>query len=155
MSVVLGSMTIDNLAPLSSSLGYIGILLAFVMFIACNLQTAVYGRYATSKGWGPLIPAKWAWIIMESPNLLAFAFVIWMLIVFDNEIKVNITNIVLSLCFIAHYIHRDLIFPLYIEKTKPNAMPVSVMLLAFTFCCFNGLSQSLSLVFGEQKRYLY
>ena len=151
MSVVSDSLTVDRLSRLSSSLGYIGILLAFVMFIACNLQTAVYGRYATSKGWGPLIPAKWAWIIMESPNLFVFAIVIWMLIVSDREIKVNIANMILSFCFMSHYVHRDLVFPFYIEKTKPNAMPVSVMLLAFIFCCFNGLSQALSLVFGEQK----
>ena len=28
-----------------------------------------YGRYSQSKGWGPLVNAKLAWVLMETPNL--------------------------------------------------------------------------------------
>ena len=32
-------------------------------------MAAPYGRYSTAQGWGPLVNARLAWVLMESPNL--------------------------------------------------------------------------------------
>lgn len=53
-------------------------------------------------------------------------------------------NIVLLACFLLHYFHRSIIYPL--RMSHCNSMPVSVMFLAFTFCCWNGLNQSITLL---------
>ena len=57
---------------------------------------------------------------------------------------VKLPNIVLLACFLLHYFHRSIIYPL--RMSHCNSMPVSVMFLAFTFCCWNGFNQSITLL---------
>lgn len=127
---------------------YFMLFMSLCMLIACSFKTAVYGRYSTSKGWGPLIKAKIAWIIMESPNLF-ISIIVFILARLQGQAQAtNPANKLLLLFFFIHYIHRDLIFPFKMASCDPTDMPLSVMLLAFTFCCFNGTTQALALMYG-------
>jgi len=48
------------------------------------------------------------------------------------------------------YVHRAVIYPLFRMPSNCAPMPVSVMLLAFLFCCWNGFTQSISLLMVER-----
>ena len=99
-------------------------------FFTLLFITAPYGRHNRS-GWGPSIPSKWGWIIMESPAVLLF------LPIFFAGSHWN-ASVPIFLCVLwqAHYIHRTYIYPFRI-RTPSKPMPVVVMLLAFVFQCLN------------------
>jgi len=106
-------------------------------FLMFSSQQTPYGRYSEEKKWGPLINAKLAWITMEMPNLVLAA------VCFLSGEKPNLTslpNLILSSAFVAHYINRTLVFPMRMRSGKP--MPLSIMIMAFTFCCINGYLQA-------------
>eukprot|EP01031_Cornospumella_fuschlensis_P024479 gene24479-29588_t len=120
-------------------------------FVGCLIVTAPYGRFSTPQGWGVLIPAKLAWILMETPNLWVTALVVLYSQSYSHlEGLSNTTNRALLGMFVLHYIHRSLIFPQFLQSTKP--MPFNVMLLAFLFCTWNGYNQSVTLVSATYTR---
>lgn len=116
--------------------------------IATSLITAPYGKFMQSKGWGIMIPAKIAWLIMESPN-------VWMLIVLSASLpksevqssllRSSLPHQVFAGLFLLHYIHRDIIFPLFLSRGNP--MPFTVMFLAFSYCSWNSFNQFMYLLF--------
>lgn len=82
------------------------------------------------------VPAKVAWILQESPNLLAA------LLCFSTgsaECLHSLGNALLLLCFVAHYINRTIIYPLRMKGSKPTPLPI--MLMATAFCSANGYLQ--------------
>ena len=136
---------------LSIYLTFIHFINSACMFIACHVITAPFGKFSKQKGWGPLIPAHYAWAIMESPN-------VWISLMFIYHYhyyvhRLDLQKLVLFGLFISHYIHRSFIYPYFASFTKPNAMPLSVMILAFLFCCFNSITQCLALLYVMQYRY--
>jgi len=96
-----------------------------------------YGRHETKKAaWGPKIPATVAWMLMESPSLLVPLLCLGP----DPAPCLSLpSNKILLSMFIFHYINRSVIFPMRMRGGKP--MPVSVMLMAGTFCSWNGYLQ--------------
>eukprot|EP01038_Epipyxis_sp_PR26KG_P015379 gene15379-20734_t len=99
------------------------------------------------------IPAKYGWMIMESPNLIVPIIILYALHLnhayeIINEIRsideIYYTNFLLLSLFLIHYIHRTLIFPLFIRSGNP--MPVSVMLSALCYTTWNSLNHSLALI---------
>lgn len=119
--------------------------MAVVTFGACMVISAPYGRYSSSSGWGVLIPSKLGWILMESPNVWV-SIVIFLLTSGQNTSLAieSLPNIILLVLFLSHYIHRSFIFPLRIKNGNP--MPISIMMMAFCYCFWNGFTQSLSLI---------
>lgn len=115
---------------------------ALCTFVATMFISAPYGRYTTSKGWGPLIPAKLAWFFMESPNLWVSAIVY--LYYSEESCSSNRHNNTLMCMFVLHYLNRSVLYPLRMPRDA-NPMPISVCLLAFCYCVWNGLTQALSL----------
>jgi hypothetical protein len=116
-----------------------------ITFIACGIITAPYGRYSSEKGWGFLVPAKLSWFLMESPNLwlppLIYAYH------GTSDCLRSRPNMILFGMFIIHYIHRSVIYPLFrVSGTYHQPIPVSVMLLAFSYCSWNSMTQALSLL---------
>lgn len=117
-----------------------------VTFVALVVISAPYGRYSKDKGWGILVPAKTAWFIMESPNLWIIPIVF--LLNNSTDFSINKSNRILLMCFVVHYVNRSIVFPMGMGECSP--MPISVMLMAFTFCLWNGFNQAVSLIVVNQ-----
>ncbi len=122
------------------------------MIISCSFITAGYGRYSTPRNWGIRIKAKTAWLIMESPNLVIP--IVTFLYTKSNNQTTGVINLILLSLYIIHYIHRDIIYPVLMDKSNPNDMPIIVMLLAFLFCLVNSMTQTLSLLFIHNYRFI-
>jgi hypothetical protein len=133
------------------------ILTGFVTIVALHFLPAPYGRYSTPHGWGVMIPAKIAWFIMESPNI----WVSCLLYMFNEQrtISINnyddIPNCILLFCFLLHYFHRSIIYPLKMSYVPNSPMPITVMILAFTYCLWNGTNQGLSLLIVSSYKFEY
>lgn len=110
-------------------------------FVALAFLNAPYGRYSTAVGWGPLINAKLAWFIMESPNLWMSALCFWL--AGNNDCTKSLANRILLAAFCVHYLNRSIAYPLRMRASAP--MPVSVMFMAFSFCTINGYLQARNL----------
>lgn len=124
-----------------SSVGMI--VLSLIAFIAEVFGLSVpYGRYAQSAGkiWGFKIPARTAWVLMESPTLYTMGY---MLLKGRRECTGSVVNMALVMMFVIHYINRSLVFPFRMAQGAP--MPISVMLMAFVYCFWNGCTQGLFL----------
>lgn len=115
---------------------------AVVTFAATMTINAPYGRYSTAKGWGPLLPAKFCWFMMESPNL--FIPMAVYLHYATPRCSSNYSNNILMCMFVMHYINRAILYPLRMARDA-SPMPLTVALLAFFFTSWNGLMQALSL----------
>ena len=89
---------------------------------------APWGK-TVNTNFGPLIPARLAWFVFESPNL------IWSYICWRREME--LVNQILLALFVLHYLQRCVIYPLLLSaNTTP--MPLTVVLAALSFCTFNG-----------------
>lgn len=114
------------------------IITGLITFITCLIIVAPYGRYSKRKGWGVLLPAKLAWILMESPNIWVPIF-IFRYGGIECHVRDHVNAILLG-CFLLHYVNRAIIFPLRMRTGNP--MPISVMALAFAYCIWNSSTQA-------------
>ena len=92
--------------------------------------TAPYGRHARS-GWGPSMPEKLGWVVMESPAVLFFAYIFS-----QGENASDTVPLLLLSLWQLHYIRRTFIYPFSI-RSKGKTMPVLIAALAFVFNLFN------------------
>ena len=79
--------------------------------------TAPYGRHQRA-GWGPVIPAKLAWVIMEAPSPIAFGVVYAL----SPNAARPMSLLALGL-YMTHYLYRSFVFPFRMRgsnKTKPG-----------------------------------
>ena len=97
-------------------------LLALIIFVLLSFITAPYGRFIR-KGWGPMIPSRIAWIIMEMPS-----FLIPLLFFFLNPF--SYISLVFLCIWLSHYFHRTLIYPFRISDPKK---PFSILILSWGF----------------------
>lgn len=110
------------------TLGMFG--LAAITFIALFFITAPYGRYGRG-GWGPEIPTRVSWILMEMPAVAVF---IW--IFMQGQHASQMVPLVLLGVWQIHYVHRTLIFP-FRMRTKGKRTPITIPLLAIVFNLLN------------------
>ncbi len=103
---------------------------AALTFIALFYVTAPYGRHLRS-GWGPTIPARIGWIVMESPAVLLFVAVYS---VGDHALS-TVPLILLGL-WQFHYVYRTFIYPFRI-RSSAKRMPISIVGMATLFNCIN------------------
>lgn len=106
---------------------------AVVVFIALYFVTAGYGVFYNKK-WGPTIPNKLGWILMESP-----VFVVMILLCVFSERNTNIVCLIFLILFEIHYFQRSFIFPFLIRGK--SVMPLSVILMGVVFNTLNALMQ--------------
>ena len=113
----------------------ISIALAVITFLVLLFVSAPYGRHQR-RGWGKSLPAKWGWLIMESPAMLIFG----LLFALGNSPK-SIPLILFLCLWEAHYIHRSLIYPFMISDGR-KTMPIAIISFGVLFnganAYFNG-----------------
>ena len=109
------------------------IIIAVIVFIALYFVTAGYGVFYNKK-WGPAIPNKLGWIMMESP-----VFVVMILLCVFSERSSNIVCLIFLILFEIHYFQRSFVFPFLIRgKSK---MPLSVIVMGVIFNVLNAIMQ--------------
>jgi protein-S-isoprenylcysteine O-methyltransferase Ste14 len=106
-------------------------ILGLVIFILLLFVTAPYGRHSR-KGWGPTIPNRFGWVIMELPSLLVFVF----FFLFGPKQVQPVTWIFFAL-YVSHYTNRSVIYP-WRTRTSGKTMPLVVALMAVGFNLVNG-----------------
>ena len=109
--------------------------LAVVIFPVLLRVTVPYGKHTHEK-WGPLIPSKWGWLLMEIPVLVVISWYF-----FTGKVEKSSVVYVFYGLFMLHYLHRTFIFP-FMMRDKGKKMPVVIVLMGifFNFCngFFNG-----------------
>lgn len=108
-------------------------IIAVIVFIALYFVTAGYGVFYNKK-WGPSIPNKIGWGLMESP-----VFIAMILLCVFSERSTNIVCLIFLLLFEIHYFQRSFIFPFLIRGK--SVMPLSVILMGVVFNTLNALMQ--------------
>ncbi len=104
--------------------------LGVVTFVALFFVTAPYGRHQRA-GWGPSIPQRLAWVLMELP-----AVVVWAAIYFAGEHAWEPAPLALLGLWQLHYVQRTFVFPLRIAA-QGKTTPLTVVLLADVFNVLN------------------
>ena len=100
--------------------------------------TAPYGRHAR-PGWGPTIPAKLAWVVMEAPSFFLFA-TFWLL----NPQWGTPVVIVLGLAFLVHYGQRTFVFATLMRDEKKRHSLLTVA-MAIVFNVLNAVGNAATL----------
>lgn len=107
--------------------------LALVVFIALHFVEAGYG-YLFNRRFGPPLPNKVGWILMESPVFILMC-VLWAC----SERMWQTAPLVLFVLFQAHYFQRSFIFPLRMRGN--SKMPLGIVLMGMLFNTLNALMQ--------------
>lgn len=108
-------------------------IIAVIVFIALYFVTAGYGVFYNKK-WGPAIPNKLGWILMESP-----VFIVMIILALLSERSNNVVCLIFLILFEIHYFQRSFIFPFLIRGK--SVMPLSVVLMGVIFNVLNALMQ--------------
>ncbi len=125
-------MTIDTLFNFSAADWHHFFLLTTavicpLVFIGLMVMPAAYGRHkqGAGKAWGPGIPTRWSWVIMEAPSSVGFAIIFFM-----GDKAFQVVPLLLLLLWQAHYFQRTFIFPFKISVKPGDTTPISIPLLA-------------------------
>lgn len=92
--------------------------------------SAPYGRHNRS-GWGPQIPVRLGWLLMEIPTIVVFAAVY-----LCGTQRMGLTSLVLAGLWYHHYVYRTFIFPHRLH-TEGKSMPLLIGLIAFAVQSLN------------------
>ena len=109
----------------------IWIAFGIILFPVLLSITAPYGRHSR-KDWGPMIPNRLGWIIMELPTLVMF--VVFFLV---GPNPVSLVTLIFFLLYTIHYTNRAIIFPLR-THTSQKLMPLIIPVFAIFFNLING-----------------
>jgi len=107
--------------------------IAAIVFVALHFINAGYG-IMYSRQWGPSVPNRIGWILMEAPVFVAMAL-LWAC----SSRRFETTPLIMLLLFELHYFQRSFIFP-FLIKGK-SRMPLSIILMGVIFNTLNALMQ--------------
>jgi 3-oxo-5-alpha-steroid 4-dehydrogenase 1 len=103
---------------------------AALVFVILFYISAPYGKFLR-KGWGPVIKAKWAWMIMEFPSP---AFITFFFIISENK---SLPQVIFVLFWLSHYFHRTFVYP-FRQSGREKAYPFILVTMAIVFNSMNG-----------------
>jgi 3-oxo-5-alpha-steroid 4-dehydrogenase 1 len=106
------------------------IALAVPTFLSLLFVAAPYGRHQR-QGWGPTIPARLGWLVMESP---AVWFFVW--VYFQGPNALSPAPLVFLAMWQLHYLYRAFLFP-FLIRADGRRMPASVAGMAILFNLLN------------------
>jgi len=110
---------------------WFGFVSAGVVFVSLLFFTAPYGRHVRS-GWGPTLPNRAGWILMETAAVFSILF--FFFTAQDGPIR---WVWIFLLVWETHYIYRTYIFPFTLHDNGKR-MPVTIAVSAIAFNVFNG-----------------
>ena len=110
---------------------------AALTFPALFFVTAPYGRHGRS-GWGPGLPARMGWLVMELPSPLCFA-----LAFSRGEHALEALPLLFLGLYQLHYLQRTFVFPL-LMRAGGRPMPLATAAMAFVFNIVNGTLNGLA-----------
>ncbi len=113
------------------------LLFAAIVFPVLFFITAPYGRHER-PGWGPTLPAKLSWVVMESVSFFVFA-ALW---VMNPQFGTPVVML-LGAAWLVHYGQRTFVFSLLMRDAKRQ--PLLTMSMAIVFNAFNAGGNALSL----------
>jgi len=99
---------------------------AALTVIALLFVTAPYGRHRRA-GWGPELPNRLAWIVMETPAVLWF-----LAVYFVGAHALEPAPLCMLALWQLHYVHRTYVYPFRL-RTTGKTMPLVVMAMAFAY----------------------
>jgi 3-oxo-5-alpha-steroid 4-dehydrogenase 1 len=102
--------------------------LAALTVIGLRFVVAPYGRH-NREGWGPTVPARVGWLVMESPASLLFLALFLL-----GAHRAEVVPIVLLVVWQIHYVQRAFVYPFLMRGGR---MPVAVVLMAIAFNVLN------------------
>ena len=105
--------------------------LSAVTFLVLLVKTAPYGRHQRG-GWGPTMPSRWGWLLMESPAAIVMPALAVPYLLHDGFPQ----GWLLVALWEVHYLNRAFVYPFRIRAGA--TMPVVVALLAVFFNGVNG-----------------
>lgn len=111
---------------------------AAVVFPVLFFITAPYGRHAR-PGFGPTMPARAAWVLMESPSVFLFAALWWLHPGFGTA---SVT--LLGVAWLVHYVQRTFVFSL-LMRGEIRQKPLFTVGLALAFNVLNAGGNAASL----------
>ena len=103
--------------------------LAGITFTSLTWITAPYGRHLR-PGWGPSLPGRTGWLVMESPAALFF------LAVFFVGARLEAVPLALLGLWQAHYVYRAFVFP-FRMRASSKRIPLLIVALAVLFNVLN------------------
>jgi len=103
--------------------------LAGATFVGLQFITAPYGRHGR-RGWGPTIPARFGWLIMEAPAPVVFGIVY-----LTGANRAGAVPLALLALWQTHYLQRAFIYPFLMRGGA--RMPLLIMLMAIAFNVLN------------------
>jgi hypothetical protein len=107
-----------------------------VFGILVLFQPSTYGKLQTQPNqcnwFGPLLPAKWCWIVFESPNLIWVLLCVWS----SKTTTLALPNGILLGSFFLHYIYRSIIYPL--NMSSESKFPLGLVFATLPYCTVNG-----------------
>jgi protein-S-isoprenylcysteine O-methyltransferase Ste14 len=113
--------------------------LAAVTFAGASRIIAPYGRHERA-GWGPGVPVRIAWAVMESPSVIVFAICFAL-----GPRSTDIVPLSLMALWLLHYVYRAFVYPLRLRTTADRRMPLAIMGMALVFNVLNGYLNGRSL----------
>ncbi|MDP2273634.1 MAG: DUF1295 domain-containing protein [Archangium sp.] len=114
------------------------LLFAAVVFPVLFFITAPYGRHER-PGWGPTLPAKLSWVVMESVSFFVFA-ALWVM----NPQWGTPVVMLLGAAWLLHYGQRTFVFSL-LMRDEAKRQPLLTMSMAMVFNVFNAGGNALAL----------
>jgi len=110
-----------------------------VVFFCLLWVTAPYGRHY-QPGWGPRLPNRSAWLLMELPALFVISF-----LVLASPAITSPQAWVPLMFWMFHYSYRSFVFPALMRPSE-STFPVLLVLFAIGFNTLNGYNNALALV---------
>jgi len=114
-------------------------LLCPLVLVALLRVTAPYGRHQ-QDGWGPNLPNRLAWVLMELPALLVITTLVLL-----SPVR-NQPQAWLPLCFwVFHYGYRTFLFPALMQPSD-KTFPALLVIFAIAFNVLNGYNNAAALI---------
>ena len=104
---------------------------AVLTFVSLLRLKAPYGRHYSGSGWGPEMPNRAGWVLMELP-----ATVFFLAVYFIGTAATEPVPLILLGIWQCHYLNRTFIYSLR-TRTSGKKMPVAVMGSGFVFNLVN------------------